>query len=304
MIRAILCSIYFLLISLGQMAIAPLLPSTGPCDVTLHASELVDTSQTNPYDPRGGKRSIMVTTFIPVICGSVPSASYIPNATARYEDASLCIQAQPQQQQMPFSHDGDYPVVFFSPALATSRLMYTLLLQDIASNGSAVVSVDHPYDADIVEYPDGRTVLGILANTSTEIEFVSAMNDEKVIRDIFPLPQGNAHLLFLDRVTILGHSLGGATAAQTILVDNRFGLSIPFLLFGYANHTHTTEPSWATFLSQSRGWKLELQLAYTRLFIYTINFLSPKRLDVGFAHILSGYHGIPRLPDCTIEPAP
>ncbi|KAL4971324.1 hypothetical protein BDW66DRAFT_155764 [Aspergillus desertorum] len=206
-------------------------------------------SRTNPYDPRGGKRSIMVTTFTPVNCGSVPSASYIPNATAKYEDASfqsfglppgtfesLRIQAQPQQQQMPFSHDRDYTVVFFSPALATSRLMYTLLLQDIASNGFAVVSVDHPYDTDIVEYPDGRTVLGILANISTETEFVSAINvrvedmlflldqmqDEKVIRDIFPMSHGNPHLLSLDRVTILGHSLGGATAAQTILVDNRF----------------------------------------------------------------------------------
>ncbi|KAF5860672.1 hypothetical protein ETB97_001239 [Aspergillus alliaceus] len=311
MIQAILWSVNVFLISLGQTAIVALPSSTGPCDVTLHVSELVDISRTDPYDPKGGKRSIMVTTFTPINCGSVPSTSYIPNATGRYEDVSfqsfglppgtfesLHIQTQTQQPPPPFSHHGDYPVVLFSPALATSRLMYTLLLQEIASNGFAVVSVDHPYDADIVEYPDGHTVLGILANISTETEFVRALNtrvkdmvflldqmhEEKVIRDIFPLSQGN--LLPLDRVTILGHSLGGATAAQTILVDNRFvgginldgrlwgpvvdkGLSSPFLLFGHTNHTQATEPSWAAFWSHLRGWKLELELAQSEHYTFS-----------------------------------
>jgi hypothetical protein len=194
MIRAMLLHLVvittiFLLISLGQTAIVSLPSSTGPCDVTLHASELVDMSRTNPYDPKGGNRSIMVTTFTPVNCGSVPSSSYVPNATAKFEDESfqsfglppgtfesLRIQTQTRQQPRPFRLHGDYPVVLFSPAVTTSRLMYTLLLQEIASNGFAVVSVDHPYDADIVEYPDGQTVLGILANINTTTEFVSALD--------------------------------------------------------------------------------------------------------------------------------
>jgi pimeloyl-ACP methyl ester carboxylesterase len=312
MIWTILCPVTFLLVSLGQTATIPLPSSTGPCDVTLHAGELVDTSRTDPYDPKGGKRSIMVTTFTPVNCGSVPSTSYIPNATAKYEDESfqssgllpgtfesLRIQAQTQQQLPPFSLHGDYPVVLFSPALATSRLLYTLLLQDIASNGFAVVSVDHPYDADIVEYPDGHTVRGILVNL-TDAEFPAAMDvrvkdmlflldqmhDAKVIRRIFPLSQGNSHLLSLDRVTILGHSLGGATAAQTMLVDTRFvgginldgelwgsvvdkGLSSPFLLFSQTNHTQATELNWAKFWSHLRGWKLELQLAQSKHYTFS-----------------------------------
>lgn len=311
MVRAILSSIGALLISLAQTAIVPLPSSTGPCDVTLHASELVDVSRTDPYDPTGGKRSIMVTTFTPINCGSVPSTSYFPNATARLEDEtyqsfglppgifeSFRIQTRTQQQPPPFKLHGDYPVVLFSPAVATSRLMYTLLLQELASNGFAVVSVDHPYDADIVEYPDGRTVLGIPITTPTE--YISAldvrvedmsflldqMHDEKVIRNIFSLSQENSHLLSLDRVTILGHSLGGATAAQTILVDNRFigginldgklwgsvldkGLSSPFLLFGNSNHTQATDHNWATFSSNLRGWKLELQLAQSEHYTFS-----------------------------------
>jgi pimeloyl-ACP methyl ester carboxylesterase len=264
-------------------------------------------SRTDPYDPKGGKRSIMVTTFTPINCGSVASTSYIPNATASFEDEcfqafrlppgtfeSLRIQTQIQKS---FGHLGDYPVVLFSPALGTSRLMYTLLLQEIASNGFAVVSVDYPYDADIVEYPDSRTVRG--KNISTA-EYVQALNvrvkdmiflldqmhDEKVIRRIFPLSQENSHLLSLENVTIFGHSLGGATAAQTMMVDNRFvgginlagkllgtvvdkGLSSPFLLFRPSNHTQELVTNWATFWSHSRGWKLELELAQSEHYTFS-----------------------------------
>ncbi|GKZ30700.1 hypothetical protein AbraIFM66950_009994 [Aspergillus brasiliensis] len=312
MVQAMLHVVTFLLVSLGQAAIVPLPPSTGPCDVTLHASELVDQSRIDPFDPKGDKRSIMVTTFTPANCGSVLSTSYIPNATAKYEDGSFqsfglpsgtfeSLRIQTQTQQQPLSSvNGSYPVVLFSPALGTSRLMYTSLLQDIASNGFAVISVDHPYDADIVEFPDGHTVLGILGNISTDAQWVFAMDvrvqdmifllnqthNETVVRDIFPSSLHNAHLLSFDRVAITGHSLGGATAAQAMLVDNRFvgginldgslwgsvvteGLSSPFLLFSHANHTAATDPSWGTFWSNLRGWRLELQLAQSKHYTFS-----------------------------------
>ncbi|RAK98754.1 PAF acetylhydrolase family protein [Aspergillus ibericus CBS 121593] len=310
MMRIILYSISLSLISLGQTAIIPLPSSTGPCDVTLQASELADQSRTDPFDPKEGKRAIMVTTFTPVNCGSVLSTLYIPNATAKYEDVtfqsfglpagtfeSLRIPAQTQRQPPPSS---DHPVVLFSPALGVSRLMYTSMLQDIASNGFAVISVDHPYDANIVEFPDGRTVIGILGNITTDAEYIAAMNirvqdmifllnqthNANVTRDIFPLSRTNPHLLSLSRVTIMGHSLGGATAAQSILLDNRFvgginldgnlwgsvvtqGLSTPFLLFGNANHNQTSDSSWATFWNHTRGWKRELQLAQSKHYSFS-----------------------------------
>jgi hypothetical protein len=65
--------------------------------------------------------------------------------------------------------------VLFSLTLATSRLLYTLLLQYIISNRFTIVSVDHLYDADIVEYPNSRTVLRILVNL-TNAEYAAAMN--------------------------------------------------------------------------------------------------------------------------------
>jgi pimeloyl-ACP methyl ester carboxylesterase len=151
-----------------------------------------------------------------------------------------------------------------------------------------------------VESPDGRTILGILGNISPDAECVTARNvrvedmmfllnqihDEKVVRDIFTLSLENSNLLYLDRVTIMGHSLGGATAAQTVLLDNRFvgginldgtpcgsvvdkGLSSPFLLFANENHTRATDPSWATFWSNLRGWKLQLRLAQSKHYTFS-----------------------------------
>ncbi|PYI27896.1 alpha/beta-hydrolase, partial [Aspergillus indologenus CBS 114.80] len=313
MIRVILAFIYFLLIRLGQTAVVTLPSSTGPCDVTLQASELIDLSRTDPFDPKGGKRALMVTTFTPRSCGSVLSTSYIPNATARYEDEffqsfgipsgtfeSFRIQTQTQQQPLASSLEENYPVVLFSPALGTSRLIYTALLQDLASYGFAVISIDHPYDADIVEYPDGRTIVGILGNISTDAQYASALNvrvqdmrfvvnqthNTTALGDIFPLVRGNVQLLSLDRATIFGHSLGGATAAQTLLVDSRFvgginldgslwgsvvdeGLSRPFLMFGNANHTQATDASWAAVWPHLRGWKLELQLAQSKHYTFS-----------------------------------
>lgn len=312
MIQTTLRSMGLFLITLGQAATMTLPSSTGPCDVALRASELVDMSRIDPFDSKGGNRSIMITTFTPINCGSAFPETYIPNATAKYEDGffqfsgippgtfeSLCIQSHTKQR--PFFGLGEhYTVVLFSPALATSRLMYTNMLQEIASHGFAVVSVDHPYDADIVEYPDGRITYGVLSNITTEKEFVSAQNvrvkdmsflldqmqNKTGITKLFSLSEGNSHRLSLDRVTILGHSLGGSTAAQTILVDSRFsgginldgyiwgsvldiGLSKPFLLFGNSNHTQDTKSNWATFWSHLRGWKLELQLEQSRHYTFS-----------------------------------
>ncbi|GLA02306.1 hypothetical protein AnigIFM60653_001709 [Aspergillus niger] len=311
MIRLLLHTVIFLFVGLSRAAIVPLPPSTGPCGVTLKASELVDQARTNPFDPKGGKRALMVTTFTPVNCGSVLSEIYIPNATAAYEDETFqsfglpagtfeSFRIQTQQQPSPSSVNKSYPIVLFSPALGISRLVYTSLLQDIASYGFAVISVDHPYDANIVEFPDGRTVIGVLENTTTDAQFTWAMNvrvqdmifvynqtrNETAVRDIFPLSLKNPHLLSLDRVAITGHSLGGATAAQTMLVDNRFvggvnldgsfwgsvltkGLSSPFLLFSNANHTAESDPSWGTFWSNLRGWRLELRLAQSKHYAFS-----------------------------------
>jgi len=85
------------------------------------------------------------------------------------------------------------------------------------------------------------------------------------------MPVGLAGRIDLDRLGVLGHSLGGATAAGAMFADDRIragvnldglvagpvataGLSRPFLVLRQPLHTTAIDPSWRTFLPALRGW--------------------------------------------------
>jgi hypothetical protein len=76
---------------------------------------------------------------------------------------------------------------------------------------------------------------------------------------------------------MFGHSLGGATAAEAMVEDQRIkagvnldgtqfgpvvnaGLDRPFMLVGAQGHSRDTDESWAKFWANLRGWRLNLQL--------------------------------------------
>jgi predicted dienelactone hydrolase len=92
-----------------------------------------------------------------------------------------------------------------------------------------------------------------------------------------PLPAGLRGALKLSTVGMFGHSLGGATAAQAMFEDGRIdagvnldgvlfgpvvaaGLDRPFLLVGAHEHGRDSDPTWAQFWANLRGWRLNLQL--------------------------------------------
>lgn len=57
----------------------------------------------------------------------------------------------------------------FSPGAGTPRLYYGALAQSLARSGYAVITIDHPYDADVVEFPDGTLVF----NTNITLDIPS-----------------------------------------------------------------------------------------------------------------------------------
>lgn len=90
--------------------------------------------------------------------------------TAAFEDARLeeyglpsgifeSLKLQTRQHDSPDFKD--YPIIPFSPAAGTTRLFYSAIAQEIASNGSITITIDHPYDGDIVVFPDNTTVIGL-----------------------------------------------------------------------------------------------------------------------------------------------
>lgn len=161
------------------------------------------------------------------------------------------------------------------------------MLYRISSFGYIVVTVDHPYDADIVVFPDNSTIFGAdietedqildsLYTRTKDISFViSQLSRPSITRKLLPdLAPGS---IDVSRVGIYGHSLGGATAAEAMLQDKRLvggvnldgtffgdviqkGLDRPFLIFSHEGKNRSTDPSWGAIWPKLRGWKRELMM--------------------------------------------
>jgi dienelactone hydrolase len=174
-----------------------------------------------------------------------------------------------------------FPIVIFSPGLGISRLVYSGIAQSLASQGYAVVTVDHPYDAAIVEYPDGTYVLAANITTPDQITFdldVRVKDISFVLDRIHSLFGSNSRHLDFSHFVMYGHSLGGATAVATMASDQRIvgainldgslwgqvvshGVQCPVLLFAHQGKNLTTDPSWQKFWRNTdHTTKVELQL--------------------------------------------
>jgi dienelactone hydrolase len=166
---------------------------------------------------------------------------------------------------------GRFPVVVFSPGYGVTRPLYSGLGAELASHGYVVAVVDHPGDGSLVEFPDGTTVAA--PEPSAEVPYgpeagvATRVADAGVVLDLLERLDtevgGPLHeALDLTRVAFVGHSLGGATAAETMRVDATFrvgvnldgsmvgevvqrGLDRPFLLMGTADEEE--DESWTSF---------------------------------------------------------
>lgn len=290
-----------LFLCLFHLVHSVLLPGpSGPCQVQTKSSKLVDTARTDPFSRQDDARAIMVSSFAPFHCGEVQHTPYVPPRIAHaagqklglpngtlnvFELASYAPSPSPSHRN---NITDESPVILFSPGLGGSRLIYANLLEQVASHGFVVVSLDHPHDASAVEFPNGQ-IVPMANNVSSNIPLAldtrvadvtfaldRLYNDTRaILPSAFPSHAHNR--LQLDRVAVIGHSLGGATAAQAMLNDERFvgginfdgemfgsvvkqGLDRPFINFGEAQLQGQEKSTWKEFWSHLRGFKLQLQL--------------------------------------------
>jgi hypothetical protein len=193
------------------------------------------------------------------------------------------------------TNPGPYPIILFGPGLNTTRLFYSATAAQIASFGYTVLTLDHPYETDIVEFPDGTViyggnVVGDLNNTAPLLKALDIRStDARFVLDVLGVPfateteDGRRA-----RVGYVGQSFGGAAAAAAMLNDTRIvggvnldgymfgpvlnagigrpGIHQSFLLWGSVGHNSSSDPSWGRFLETVRRWDpqewvLELSLA-------------------------------------------
>ncbi len=145
------------------------------------------------------------------------------------------------------------------------------------------MSIDHTYDALVVEFPDGTTIPAANITIPDDLSRLLALRTADVLTVLNALANstrteelGIPHFK-TKSVGIFGHSFGGATAADAMLIEPRlvgglnmdgsmFGQSLnktqkkPFTIFAAQYHNQSDDQSWLAFWQQLEGMKLQLQV--------------------------------------------
>jgi predicted dienelactone hydrolase len=236
--------ILLLVIALPAVLPVPNLPEpTGPYAVGTTTYHLIDGNREEIYgDDPGGDREMMLQVWYPAEPGSSTTpAPYFDQlevaAAVLAERLGLpsfflghldLADTHTMIDAMPASGDESYPLLLFSHGLSGMRMQNTAQFVELASNGYVVASVDHTYDSVITILPGGRAILhhgqtvmpdgvstilsgrrlvGVRSqDLATELDYLEEMNHD---------PDSLLHdRLDLEKVGIMGHSTGGATAIE------------------------------------------------------------------------------------------
>ncbi|CAJ0550901.1 Ff.00g108310.m01.CDS01 [Fusarium sp. VM40] len=287
-----------LLIPLFGLGDALLVPnSSGPYGVALRVQGMTDDHRIDPYDPKKGHRQVLTSVFWPVDKDSCSKKiiPYMPPATAAYygqhaqalglsNDTFKAFEFEvctPKTSKSGCASDKKYPVAIFSPGAGNSRLLYSAMARSLASHGNVVVLIDHPYDQDVVEFPDGKIIKS--ANIPEDIPSLNKLSQVRAKDISFVISQvktpsfqrklfkGFPGSVDTNKIVALGHSLGGASAANAVLEDSRIrggmnldgqlfepalskGLKKPFYLIGRPSHSES-DKTWNKFYNNLKGPK-------------------------------------------------
>lgn len=271
-------------------------PPTGPDRVGTVTLHLVDRSRPDPWVASERVRELMVQIWYPArsVRGH-PRADWVsPGVAAR-------INPPDSGFELPVTHGhvgappeaGQHPVVLYSPGFGLERTGNTAVVEDLASHGYVVVTIDHTHDAQFVEFPDGRVATHAIpppADAEEEERLFRKVLDVRVTDTRFVLDRlrttGLARTMDLSRVGMFGVSLGGATAAETMRRDRRVqaglnldgtylgrvwqtGLDRPFLMMGADPGEDEQDDTWTQFWERLRGPRYWVQLDDTQHLSFT-----------------------------------
>lgn len=191
---------------------------------------------------------------------------------------------------------GRFPLVLLSPGFSMPRSTLTSLADDLASRGYVVASVDHAYESVGTDFPGGRLLTCAACDqVRTRAEKGAVVRgrakDMSFVIDQLTSRQGTELSRMIDprRIGIAGHSIGGATAAATMAIDDRVkaganldgdfytcpaatGLARrPFMMLG-AESTHSPnshDTDWPATWSHLDGWKRWLTTTGAEHFSFT-----------------------------------
>jgi len=233
--------------------------------VALH---LTDPSRHNPWTASPPDRQLMISVFYPAgkVAGHPAAPQMLPAAAGHFGATTARMFYRVPAGRVDWAatrshaHTGApvlrrrllWPVVLYSPGAGDDRTWSTVAAEDLASEGFAVVSIDHTYDASEVEFPGGKLAGSVLlqrlataqkdgtvtrllakvvrvrvADTRFVLDELPALNaGQDPGAGSPPLPAGLAGSLDLREIGMFGVSGGGFTALQTMAQDPRIKAGI------------------------------------------------------------------------------
>ncbi|NUS16513.1 MAG: acetylhydrolase [Streptomyces sp.] len=264
---------------------------TGPHHVGTVPLHLVDTSRPDPVAGPGRHRELMAAVWYPArAVEGFPLAPWMAEGALQAFLAGVGFPVDPALGPLTAGHVGApahrtgrrLPVVVYSHGSGSHRGDHTVIVQELASRGYVVVTVDHTGDA-FTEFPDGRVLTPadplVPRDFAADLRFLldcveglAAGRNPDV--DGKALPQGLLGALDPHRIGAFGWSKGGTATALTMLADRRVsaGLSIdapmqptvttdldrPFMMMT-ADFTRAAMPDVAAFWTHLRGWRLDIR---------------------------------------------
>ncbi|MXQ55087.1 alpha/beta hydrolase family protein [Shimazuella alba] len=166
-----------------------------------------------------------------------------------------------------------YPVLIFSAARGGFRQQNTQIFEELASHGYIVASIDHPYTAGGVKFPDGRLISldsRLFPGTKSDLPDDRNFFDNTVVpylaKDImFSLDQLTAlnqsdpkgiltGRLDLKHVGMIGHSLGGLIGAEASYLDPRLRAFIALDVHMPANVIRSGLKQPTMFIGREAKW--------------------------------------------------
>jgi predicted dienelactone hydrolase len=225
----------------GTAAHLALPEPTGPHGIGRFRVGWVDQDRPEPLTPdQDDRRELIAEVWYPAVTGSGAATAYLPELD-RVADGLVAsgelarvqvwglryVRAHGRQGAAVAATAQGLPVVLLSPGNATNAEFYASFAEDLASLGFVVVGLNHPYDVAAVALQGSA----VAVHTRTgESDYVERRVAERVADARFALDRlaelhaGDGPLagrLDLDRVGMMGHSLGGLAAAQTCLAEVR-----------------------------------------------------------------------------------
>jgi pimeloyl-ACP methyl ester carboxylesterase len=218
---------------------------------------LTDTDRVDPFASDGRIRELAVWIWYPTLGdGTAGRAPYLPTAWAPLvnnlgpfsQDLSTVATNSLADAQLA----GTPPVVVLMPGLGQPVASYSVLAEDLASHGYAVVGVNPTGSMDVV-FPDGHlvrtTAEGSMADgwspeAAGDVTEVWAADAEFVVRTLSTTAP-DIGVLDFSRVAYVGHSLGGAASFEACRVDGNCAAAVDLdgTLFTEVRHTGLAAPS-------------------------------------------------------------